>query len=201
MITEDRLYYGMACRACDHFDSTGKNLRLKSGNCYACVMKFPDGLFQHNFDSSLVHKKSKDVPKIEKEVLTPEQEAERKEVWRKKHIQAVLRWQKKNPEKRKKYQAKYEAKSERKLAVKRKYIYSKTEEQKEECRLKNNLRARTRYQNMSPEEKRIFLDKKKERDKETRANYTEERKQEIREYAREWQRQYKIKKLKELVDE
>ena len=143
----DTLKYGNPCRAKGHVGLDGKNIRsISGGACLACQHDLPPGLFTKLFEG---------VQDIMQCAIyaTPEEAYEA-------HKKRVIKWQKDNPEKFRKYQKKYAMTEERKQQTKEWYA-NMPPERKEEMLKYNRDRQRTKYNEFTPEEKRAFLDTQK----------------------------------------
>ena len=182
-------YYGKACRRNNHHDYTGFNPRTDGGNCYACERKISPGLFNHNLQVAPPTVRGKDL-----KVLTPEQKA--------KHIESVIAWQKRNPDKVKGYIAKYhgrpEVKQHRKEQSHIRYM-ELTEAARNEQILKrreyNNEWSKTYYHTCTPEEKEKLRDRQRRYYKNKIDNMTEEEKTAYhKEMYRKWKERMEGKK-------
>ena len=92
------LRYAKPCEK-NHCDLQGRGVRLEhNGSCLACKYKMPDGPFSHDFGDQVIPKK----------IVRKYSEEE----GRARHIQRVMEWQRKNKDKVKVVQTRYNTKEE-----------------------------------------------------------------------------------------
>lgn len=132
-----------------HCGPDGQGVRRKLGystQCLACIYKLPNGPFTHQFDAT---------------ILEPAKYIMSEEEARKKHIQQVMEYHKRKPEKLKQWQHTFNTKpAQQASAVQR---YHRTKEEKKEHRQEMqrawynrnkdeiNAKAKVRYQKLKEE--------------------------------------------------
>ena len=131
-------YYGKPCKY-GHYQSDGRNVRTRTGYCWACSQDKPPGLVD---TINGCYESFKELP--------PRGTPEQIEARRKRHIQNVIKYNQRNPDKKKEWQDRHRLKPE--------------------VIEKNRTKAREYYRNLSPDEK------KERRNKEYQERYYQENK-------------------------
>jgi hypothetical protein len=143
----ESLRYGNPCKKNGHIGPDGKNIRrMSDGWCLACTKKVAPGPFTKLFEGV------KDCA-VNKIYATKEESMAA-------HIVRVRDWQRRNPDKVKKTQKKYEQTEERRQNHKDWYA-ALSDERKEEVLKYQREYSKRKYASMTPEQKRAFLDNQK----------------------------------------